>query len=380
MVDIGKEEWSRKKTKSIKYCAPKYHNVGPLTDMMAVAAVKSVSQQRKQTVPELPDCQPVPPPRQLPPEQPLPVAKYYRTIGNDLVISWLKGFITVLLFNQHINFGAAIPTSYSPMTLKLLLTSMTVGQFVASTKEVSGGLQCYIDVEAKTIVTCNELEGFKTCFVKYNDSKYIPSAFPFGVLHQYQEAAVVGRGCSTKDKVFYKECETHSYGDNLEKMCFCSFQLCNRSAIQLNCPSIWTLTLLTLSTVFLSASWTGLLVASAAATTASVTASGWVWDPWPPFTHASNVGNRIQPQPPDQPQQLLQQQQDQHQRQLARQGTGPDDQTPQLLLPKQIDIITDSDNSHTSTKTTELDKPSHHPLSERKDDDTNSVVPYDYSS
>ena len=110
------------------------------------------------------------------------------------------------------------------------------------------------------------------------------------------EAAVVGRGCSTKDKVFYKECETHSYGDNLEKMCFCSFQLCNRSAIQLNCPSIWTLTLLTLSTVFLSASWTGLLVASAAATTASVTASGWVWDPWPPFTHASNVGNRIQPQ------------------------------------------------------------------------------------
>ena len=36
---------------------------------------------------------------------------------------------------------------------------------------VTGGLQCYIDVEAKTIVTCNELEGFKTCFIKYNDSK-----------------------------------------------------------------------------------------------------------------------------------------------------------------------------------------------------------------
>ena len=80
------------------------------------------------------------------------------------------------------------------------------------------------------------------------------------------EAAVVGRGCSTKDKVFYKECETHSYGDSLEKMCFCSFQLCNRSAIQLNCPSLWTLTLLTLSTVL--ASWTF---------------PGWIWDPWPPF-------------------------------------------------------------------------------------------------
>ena len=76
----------------------------------------------------------------------------------------------------------------------------------------------------------------------------------------------MGRGCSTKDKVFYKECETHSYGDSLEKMCFCSFQLCNRSAIQLNCPSLWTLTLLTLSTVL--ASWTF---------------PGWIWDPWPPF-------------------------------------------------------------------------------------------------
>ena len=134
MVDIGKE-WSRKKTKSIKYCAPKYHNVGPLTDMMAVAAA-AVSQQRKQTAAAAAlgpaDC-PMPPRRQLP-QQP-PPAKCYRTIGNDLVISWLKGFITVLLFNQHINFGAAIPTSYSPMTLKLLLTSMTVGQFVASTKE-----------------------------------------------------------------------------------------------------------------------------------------------------------------------------------------------------------------------------------------------------
>ena len=55
------------------------------------------------------------------------------------------------------------------------------------------------------------------------------------------EAAVVGRGCSTKDKVFYKECETHNYGDSLEKMCFCSFHLCNRSK-PLNCPmSLWTL-------------------------------------------------------------------------------------------------------------------------------------------
>ena len=43
----------------------------------------------------------------------------------------------------------------------------------------------------------------------------------------FSEAAIVARGCSTKDKVFYRECETHSYGANLEKMCFCSFDNCN---------------------------------------------------------------------------------------------------------------------------------------------------------
>ena len=75
----------------------------------------------------------------------------------------------------------------------------------------------------------------------------------------FAEAAVVGRGCSTKDKVFYKECETHNYGDSLEKMCFCSFHLCNTSN-QLNCPSFWTLTLL----VFLLATLTQSC-----------------WDPWP---------------------------------------------------------------------------------------------------
>ena len=75
----------------------------------------------------------------------------------------------------------------------------------------------------------------------------------------------MGRGCSTKDKVFYKECETHNYGDSLEKMCFCSFQLCNTSN-QLKCPSnitLWTITLI----VFLLSSKT------------------WIWDPWPPFSH-----------------------------------------------------------------------------------------------
>ena len=50
-------------------------------------------------------------------------------------------------------------------------------------------------------------------------------------------ASVTGRGCSTKDKVFYRECETHSYGDQIEKMCFCSFLLCNGGASSTVQPS-----------------------------------------------------------------------------------------------------------------------------------------------
>ncbi|XP_059087530.1 uncharacterized protein LOC131883938 [Tigriopus californicus] len=110
------------------------------------------------------------------------------------------------------------------------------------------GLKCYTDVEGKQISSCNELEGFRTCFTKYNDSKFHPSAFPFGIVQQYQEATVIGRGCSTKDKVFYRECETHSYGDSVEKMCFCSFMLCNSAPAaspQVRCSSLVTLLALT---------------------------------------------------------------------------------------------------------------------------------------
>ena len=138
----------------------------------------------------------------------------------------------------------------------------------------------------------------------------------------------MGRGCSTKDKVFYKECETHSYGDSLEKMCFCSFQLCNAGVIQLNCPSPWTLILLTLtlSTVFASSfcCWTNFQI----------------WDPWPPcLSTSSNVFFGNKPRRP---------------------CRGPDkysDRPPQLLL--QIDIM---DNSDKQKNTSTENKP---PLSEK---------------
>lgn len=63
------------------------------------------------------------------------------------------------------------------------------------------------------------------------------------------EGMVIGRGCSTTDKVFYKECQTHSYGDTVEKMCFCSFFLCNAAPRAASGPS---LALLALALAFLA--------------------------------------------------------------------------------------------------------------------------------
>ena len=60
-------------------------------------------------------------------------------------------------------------------------------------------------------------------------------AFFFSVF--LAEGQVTGRGCSTKDKVFYKECETHSYGEQVEKMCFCSYFLCNGGVTLRNPPT-----------------------------------------------------------------------------------------------------------------------------------------------
>jgi len=34
------------------------------------------------------------------------------------------------------------------------------------------GLKCYTDIQGKQITTCNDNEGYRTCFTKYNNSKY----------------------------------------------------------------------------------------------------------------------------------------------------------------------------------------------------------------
>eukprot|EP00088_Acartia_fossae_P043773 TRINITY_DN46242_c0_g1_i1.p1 TRINITY_DN46242_c0_g1~~TRINITY_DN46242_c0_g1_i1.p1 ORF type:complete len:128 (-),score=8.07 TRINITY_DN46242_c0_g1_i1:129-512(-) len=73
-------------------------------------------------------------------------------------------------------------------------------------------LKCYSD-QLERIVKCDENLGYRTCFTRYSE-----------------RGEITGRGCSTKDKVYYKECETNSYGAGTEKFCYCNFYLCNGAA------------------------------------------------------------------------------------------------------------------------------------------------------
>ena len=58
------------------------------------------------------------------------------------------------------------------------------------------------------------------------------------------EGGITGRGCSTKDKVYYKECETNSYGEGTEKFCYCNFYLCNSGPSLRGAPSHFLLTVI----------------------------------------------------------------------------------------------------------------------------------------
>ena len=130
-------------------------------------------------------------------------------------------------------------------------------------------------------VYCYEIRGFRVrstkCCLRSQNAMIL-----IYVLLVFAEAAVVGRGCSTKDKVFYKECETHNYGDSLEKMCFCSFHLCNTSN-QLNCPSFWTLTLLVFLLATLAQSCPNL-------------------DPWPSLSFRTLISDATKSRPYTNPQ------------------------------------------------------------------------------
>ena len=66
--------------------------------------------------------------------------------------------------------GPVLGCSHNLYTLHLCRVLIIILPF--STVLSVSCLQCYTDVEGSQVTTCNELEGFKTCFTKYNDSKW----------------------------------------------------------------------------------------------------------------------------------------------------------------------------------------------------------------
>ena len=47
-------------------------------------------------------------------------------------------------------------------------------------------------------------------------------------------------------QVYYKECETNSYGEGTEKFCYCNFYLCNRAPTNTLASSVYALLLTSL--------------------------------------------------------------------------------------------------------------------------------------
>merc|ERR1719369_1321138 len=78
-------------------------------------------------------------------------------------------------------------------------------------------LLCYSDQSGPRYQICDNSFGSQsqTCFTKYDDKNEI-----------------MLRGCSSKPKVFYTECETYRSGTMSEKFCFCSYDLCNKDGIR----------------------------------------------------------------------------------------------------------------------------------------------------
>jgi hypothetical protein len=45
---------------------------------------------------------------------------------------------------------------------------------------------------------------------------------------------VSGRGCASKEKLYYVQCENHEMDGLVEKFCYCSFNLCNTATTQVH--------------------------------------------------------------------------------------------------------------------------------------------------
>eukprot|EP00090_Calanus_glacialis_P005440 TRINITY_DN14209_c0_g1_i2.p1 TRINITY_DN14209_c0_g1~~TRINITY_DN14209_c0_g1_i2.p1 ORF type:complete len:121 (+),score=12.50 TRINITY_DN14209_c0_g1_i2:266-628(+) len=85
------------------------------------------------------------------------------------------------------------------------------------------GLNCWTGLESEADPArwkmCDLKRGFRTCYTKYD---------PLGQL--------AGRGCSSKEKLYREHCEVHEMDGLVEKFCYCSFNLCNRSFVNKGTP------------------------------------------------------------------------------------------------------------------------------------------------
>ena len=72
-------------------------------------------------------------------------------------------------------------------------------------------IECYTDVEGKTIVTCREVDGFKTCFTKYNDSKIIHF---FQLKWFYKQIQIQPLGCIENNFIIQEPMSWTSFRNN----------------------------------------------------------------------------------------------------------------------------------------------------------------------
>jgi len=72
-------------------------------------------------------------------------------------------------------------------------------------------IKCYNEKAGGKFQQCWKDDGFETCFTKFSpDRKH-----------------VMLRGCSSRKKMFFVECENHISENRVEEFCFCSYDFCN---------------------------------------------------------------------------------------------------------------------------------------------------------
>jgi len=81
-------------------------------------------------------------------------------------------------------------------------------------------IKCYNERAGGKFQQCWRDDGFETCFTKFSPDRQ----------------HVMLRGCSSRKKMFFVECENHISENRVEEFCFCSYDFCNGSSTK-NSPS-----------------------------------------------------------------------------------------------------------------------------------------------